>query len=69
MDNQYSYYTPGQDDFDYQPERRGGQGSRNKKGVPSIVKVIGLALVFGVVASAAFQVSNLAAGKLLKNVP
>ncbi len=58
MENQYTYYTPEQN----RPEPK----QRKKREVPRLVKTICFALVFGIVASAAFQASNLAAGKFLK---
>lgn len=69
MNNQYSYYTPEQDDMDYQTGGLKGQDKRRNRKVPSVVKVIGLGLVFGVVASAAFQTSNIIVGKFLKTTP
>ena len=65
MDNQYSYYTPDQDNMNY-GDRHGRK--RNKK-IPTGIKVIGLGVIFGIVASAAFQTSNIIAGKLLKTAP
>ena len=65
MDNQYSYYTPDQDDMDY----RGRDDRKRNKKVPQVIKVIGLGLIFGVVASAAFQTSNVIAEKFLKTTP
>ena len=65
MDNQYSYYTPDQDNMNY-GDRHGRK--RNKK-IPTVIKVIGLGVIFGIVASAAFQTSNIIAGKLLKTAP
>lgn len=57
MENQYTYYTPEQND----PEQK----RRKKREVPRLVKTICLALVFGIVASVAFQASNVVAGKFL----
>ena len=65
MDNQYSYYTPDQDDMDY----RGRDDRKRNKKVPQVIKVIGLGLIFGIVASAAFQTSNVIAEKFLKTTP
>lgn len=65
MDNQYSYYTPDQDDMNY---RERHDRKKNKK-VPLVIKVIGLGLIFGIVASAAFQTSNIIAGKFLATEP
>lgn len=63
MDNEYSYYTTEQENNYGEPDRE----PKPKKGggVPKLFKVIGLALVFGVVASAAFQTSNLLTDKVL----
>ncbi len=63
MDHQYNYYTPGQDSnqqnhSEYRPPHK-------KKGAPKWVKTVCLGLVFGVTASAAFQTSNIVAGKFL----
>ncbi len=69
MNNQYSYYTPEQDDVDYQAGSGNRQNRQKNRKVPTVIKVIGLGLVFGVVASAAFQTSNIVAGKFLKNTP
>lgn len=65
MDHQYTYYTPGQDsnpqnNSEYEPPHK-------KKGTPKWVKTICFGLVFGVTASAAFQTSNIVAGKFLNN--
>lgn len=68
MDNHYNYYGPNNRDnsniFDEQP-RQPKQPERSKRKMPKIVMVIGLALVFGVVSSVAFQGSNLVFGKFL----
>lgn len=69
MDNQYSYYMPGQEEPGYQKENRGRHNGQKNRKVPSVLKVIGLAIVFGIVASAAFQTSNIIAGKILKTEP
>ena len=65
MDHQYTYYTPGQDNnqqnnSEYRPPHK-------KKGAPKWVKTVCFGLVFGVTASAAFQTSNIVAGKFLNN--
>ncbi len=62
MDNQYSYYTPEQDDLNYQTQNRGRR--EGKKKIPSAIKAAGLGLIFGIAASAAFQTSNVIADKL-----
>lgn len=64
MDHQYTYYTPGQDsnqqnNSEYRPP--------HKKGAPKWVKTVCFGLIFGVTASAAFQTSNIVAGKFLNN--
>ena len=72
MDNRYNYYDPNQDDdeniFDEQPRRREpeidyGFGSkspeRQKRKMPKVVITIGLAFVFGAVASLAFKGTNM----------
>lgn len=63
MDHQYNYYTPGQDS-DPQNHSEYGQPQK-KKGAPKWVKTVCFGLIFGVTASAAFQTSNIVAGKLL----
>lgn len=71
MENRYTYYTPGDDgdnqgqsqnQYQYQYEQK---PKREKKPVPKWVKVLGLAVACGVVASAAFQATNLIGSKLL----
>lgn len=69
MENRYTYYTPGDDGdnqgqnhYQYQYEQK---PKREKKPVPKWVKVLGLAVACGVVASAAFQATNLIGSKLL----
>ena len=70
MDNQYNYYNPNSEDnnniFDEAPRR--GQSSEpkmEKKKFPKVIGVIGLAIVFGLVASLTFQAGNILAGKIL----
>ncbi len=63
MDHQYNYYTPGQDS-DPQNHSEYGQ-PKKKKGAPKWVKMVCYGLIIGVTASAAFQTSNIVAGKLL----
>lgn len=63
MDHQYNYYTPGQDS-DPQNHSEYGQPQK-KKGAPKWVKMVCYGLIIGVTASAAFQTSNIVAGKLL----
>lgn len=71
MENRYTYYTPGDDgdnqgqsqnQYQYQYEQK---PKREKKPVPKWVKVLGVAVACGVVASAAFQATNLIGSKLL----
>lgn len=69
MENRYTYYTPGDDgenqgqnQYQYQYEQK---PKREKKPAPKWVKVLGLAVACGVVASAAFQATNLIGSKLL----
>lgn len=71
MENRYTYYTPGDDgdnqgqsqnQYQYQYEQK---TKREKKPVPKWVKVLGVAVACGVVASAAFQATNLIGSKLL----
>lgn len=72
MDNQYTYYTPGQDSNHQNQSNMNGENQNynykelhKKKGTPKWVKTACLGLVFGLVASAAFQTSNIVAGKVL----
>lgn len=77
MENQYNYYDPNNDDsnniFDEQPRRTYGQNGsdgnvpRRKKKIPKLVTLIGAAIVFGIVASAAFLTTNIVAGKVMGN--
>ncbi len=63
MDHQYNYYTPGQDS---NPQNHSEYRQPNKKkGTPKWVKSICFGLIFGVTASAAFQTSNIVAGRIL----
>lgn len=59
MENQYTYYTPGQDYGDMKPEKK------KKRKVPGVVKSICFGLIFGITAGVAFQASSFAAGKLI----
>ena len=72
MENQYNYYTSDQDkntenygtgSYGQTPEK--DPKKKNKKGAAKWAKVVCTGLVFGVVASAAFQTSNIVAGKVL----
>lgn len=70
MDNQYNYYNvQDQDETDYQPEYRGRQDRRKGRKVPGWVKIVCAGLIFGIVASMAFQTSNFLVGKLLQKAP
>ena len=60
MDNQYTYYTPGQDNQDYYTKEL-----KQKRKLPKFVKLIAAALVFGLVAGAAFEAAGFAVGRLL----
>lgn len=69
MENQYNYYTSDQN-MNAENYSTGGnqdQGPKKKhgKGASRWAKVVCTGLVFGVVASAAFQTSNIVAGKVL----
>ena len=69
MENQYNYYTTEQDvntenygtgeDPEQKPKKK------DRKGAAKCAKLVCAGLVFGVVASAAFQTSNIVAGKVL----
>lgn len=71
MENQYNYYTSedennqehyGTNGWDEEPEK--GPRKKKNKGTPKWAKVVCTGLVFGVVASAAFQASNIVGAKL-----
>lgn len=77
MENQYSYYNPDDNQQNTQNEyqNQGGyQGwhhgqdpkePKEKKKMPKVMAVIGFALLFGVVSSATFLISNLVGSKVL----
>ena len=69
MENQYNYYTSDQNmnTENYSTGGNQAQGPKKKhgKGASRWAKVVCTGLVFGVVASAAFQTSNIVAGKVL----
>lgn len=69
MENQYNYYTSDQNmnTENYSTGGNKDQGPKKKhgKGASRWAKVVCTGLVFGVVASAAFQTSNIVAGKVL----
>lgn len=69
MDNQYSYYTPNQEEPNYGSGQEPKPRKKKDRKVPRWVKVAGLGLIFGIVASAAFQTSNFVAGKVLGTMP
>ena len=64
MSNEYNYYTP-ESGPDYNYEQNQEQKRKEKKKMPKFIKVISLALVFGLVASVAFQATNLVADRFL----
>lgn len=64
MSNEYNYYTP-ESGPDYNYEQNQEQKRKEKKKMPKFIKVISLALVFGIVASVAFQATNLVANRFL----
>lgn len=64
MSNEYNYYTP-ESGPDYNYEQNQEQKRKEKKKMPKFIKVISLALVFGIVASVAFQAMNLVADRFL----
>lgn len=69
MENQYNYYTSDQNmnTENYSTGGNQDQGPKKKhgKGASRWAKVVCTGLVFGVVVSAAFQASNIVAGKVL----
>lgn len=69
MENQYNYYTSDQNmnTENYSTGGNQDQGPKKKhgKGASRWAKVVCTGLVFGVVASAAFQTSNIVVGKVL----
>lgn len=64
MSNEYNYYTP-ESGPDYNYEQNQEQKRKEKKKMPKFIKVISLALAFGIVASVAFQATNLVADRFL----
>lgn len=64
MSNEYNYYTP-ESGPDYNYEQNQEPKKKEKKKMPKLIKVISLALVFGFVASVAFQATNLVADRFL----
>lgn len=73
MDNQYTYYTgqePGNQNMNgNMNQNMNGDGGpkKPKKGAPKWVKVVCVALAFGVVAGGAFQTTSFISGKILGN--
>ena len=71
MSNEYNYYNPNPEDFDHnnifdeQPKQE--KPKKPKKKMPKWAGVVGLALVFGIVASAAFQASNVVFDRVTGN--
>ena len=69
MENQYNYYTSDQkmntEKFSTGVNQDQGPKKKHGKGASRWAKVVCTGLVFGVVASAAFQTSNIVAGKVL----
>lgn len=71
MSNEYNYYNPNPEDFDHnnifdeQPKQE--KPKKPKKKMPKWAGIVGLALVFGIVASAAFQASNIVFDKVTGN--
>ena len=64
MDNQYNYYNPEQENMNGPAGGFDGKPTRGKKTAPKWVKLVCSALVFGLVASAAFQTSNVVGDKV-----
>ena len=64
MSNEYNYYTP-ESGPEYNYEQNQEPKKKEKKKMPKLIKVISLALVFGIVASVAFQATNLVADRFL----
>ena len=71
MSNEYNYYNPNPEDFDHnnifdeQPKQE--KPKKPQKKMPKWAGVVGLALVFGIVASAAFQASNVVFDRVTGN--
>lgn len=62
MANEYNYYTP-ESEPDHHYEQYQEPKKKEKKKMPKFMKVISMALVFGIVASVAFQATNLVADR------
>ncbi len=67
MDNQYNYYNPNQEDPNniFDEHKEPPKKKREKRKPPKWFSIACLGIAFGVIASAAFQTSNIVAGKLL----
>lgn len=67
MDNEYSYYTPNQEEPNWisPPQGNGKPPKKEKKGTPKIVKFACYGLVFGLVAGVVFQTTSAIGNKLL----
>lgn len=65
MDNKYTYYTSPQENSENSYYYENMPDKKPKKGAPKWIKFLCFALVFGLVAGAAFQVGNAAVGKIL----
>lgn len=71
MSNEYNYYNPNPEDFDHnnifdeQPKQE--KPKKPKKKMTKWAGIVGLALVFGIVASAAFQASNVVFDRVTGN--
>ncbi|MGN1165206.1 MAG: S1C family serine protease [Lachnospiraceae bacterium] len=69
MDNQYSYYTPNDNDTNYQsgnndPNYNQKPHRNHNKKAPNWLKAVGLGLIIGIVACVAFQTCNFAVAKI-----
>lgn len=64
MANEYNYYTP-ESEPDHHYEQYQEPKKKEKKKMPKFMKVISMALVFGIVASVAFQATNLVADRFV----
>lgn len=65
MENRYSYYMP-EDETNYHSVQEKNLGKNKKWKLPWWVKAICSALIFGIVASAAFQTTNFLSDKLFQ---
>lgn len=64
MENQYNYYTSDQESSGQNMNYEEPMEEKKKRNVPRWVQAACLGLIFGLVASAAFQTSNIIAGKI-----